>query len=776
MKKSFTVPVLLILLLLAACGQQESQNIRDETNAVAIQASRSDTYWTEKKWIHNKSMGSPSQHPLYLTEELNGLDAEPEEAYDERSVAYCALGNTVYSLESFYRKEGENRKSFYYLGHYNGASGEIAHCPVELPSPAEYGMTDFTMAAFDVQDQQELVLFLQGQQDQLLAQGCYLAVHISTEGKTLSVTDLYPALKEVDVEMGVTYDKAYVDGAGYYYLISGQAYPGKGNQVSVLDPDGIIIGTLPPYDGYTDVKWAMKLPDGSPVFSWSNEKQMRIMLQTFDRERKTAHTLLESEYLTDAWLWTPGEDGYLYYVSSSGELTRCDIRTGSVEECIHYPQLGMDGDRRSAHLVRMIVGPDGQPEFLGSKEGKTTICRLGTEKPGNEVIRLLSDSGFSNYLKDGAAAYSQKNPDCPAVLEYPEENKEDYWDRAMAELMSGQGADIYYVSLAEMRMLQKKGVLADLSELISDETLEILWPAARETGTVDGHLSGIPLEARVESMLVSDDIWTGDHWTLEEALDVLEAHPEKQYPLMSHLAFDKYDVLSWLALKSLADSPFLDLEKGICDFENPLFIRTLELAGSCTKSFDFQEAQSLYPEKDWTAMMIPVNIGNFEDFKSVLGEDYHIVGFPTTGESGTYWSNERLLVVNRETAHTREVGLLLEELLSYDRQCTLYASSPVRRDTLDHRLTPHSIGGVSGMYIEYGNGMMKELTPGPEGDYRIGEFNAIMEKSAGRTMDTDAIAEIILEESGSCFSGDRDAAAVAHVIQNRVQLYLNERQ
>lgn len=51
-----------------------------------------------------------------------------------------------------------------------------------------------------------------------------------------------------------------------------------------------------------------------------------------------------------------------------------------------------------------------------------------------------------------------------------------------------------------------------------------------------------------------------------------------------------------------------------------------------------------------------------------------------------------------------------------------------------------------------------------------------MEKNAGRTMDTDAIAEIILEESGSCFSGDRDAAAVAHVIQNRVQLYLNERQ
>ncbi len=774
MKRSFTVLILLILLLLAACGQREDQNTGEETNSVSMQATRSDTYWTEKEWIHNKNMGASSLHPLYLTEEIHGLDVEPAEAYDGRSVTYCALGNTIYGLESFYRKEGENRESFYYMSRYNGTDREIARCPIQLPSPAEYGIAGFIVAAFDVQDERELVLFLQGQQDQSLTQGCYLAVHISPEGEILSVTDLYPALEELDVEMGILYDKAYVDGAGYYYLLSGQAYFGRGNQVSVLDPDGKIIGGLTPGDGYTGVKWAMKLPDGSPVFSWSNEEQMRIMLQTFDIEKNTPHTLLESEYLTNAWLWTPGEDGHLYYVNGADELTRCDIRTGSVEECMYYPQLGLDGDRKSEHLVRMVIGAEGQPQFLGSKNGETVICRLDTEKPAKEAIRLLSRSGFSNYIKDGAAAYSQKNPDCPAILEYPEENKEDYWNRAMAELMSAQGADMYYVSISEMRILQAKGVLADLSGLISDETLGALWPAAREIGTVDGILAGIPLEARVESMLVSNDIWAENHWTLEEALDVLEAHPEKQYPLMSHLAFDKYDALSWLALKSLADSPFLDLDKGTCNFDNPLFIRTLELAGKCEKSFDFNEAQSLYPEKDWTAMMIPVNIGNFEDFKSTLGEEYHVVGFPTTGKSGTYWNNGGLLVVNRETTHAKEVGMLLEELLSYDRQYTLFASTPVRRDMLDHRLTQHSIGGISGMYIEYGNGMMKELTPGPKGDYRIEEFNAIMEGSVGKAVDTDAIAEIILEESGNYFSGDRDAAEVAGIIQNRVQLYLNE--
>lgn len=51
-----------------------------------------------------------------------------------------------------------------------------------------------------------------------------------------------------------------------------------------------------------------------------------------------------------------------------------------------------------------------------------------------------------------------------------------------------------------------------------------------------------------------------------------------------------------------------------------------------------------------------------------------------------------------------------------------------------------------------------------------------MEKSVGRAVDTSEIENILLEEVGSYFSGDKDAEAVAQLIQNRVQLYLKERQ
>ena len=236
---------------------------------------------------------------------------------------------------------------------------------------------------------------------------------------------------------------------------------------------------------------------------------------------------------------------------------------------------------------------------------------------------------------------------------------------------------------------------------------------------------------------------------------------------------------SRLVTESLADSPFLDVEKGICDFENPLFIRALELAGTYTKSFNYSEAQELYPEKDWLAMRIDVQIGQFDDLKTLLGEDYHIVGFPTEGESGTYWNSGGLLVVNGETEYQEEIGLFLKEVLSNDN--VLFYAESVRRDMLDNRLIQKIVGGKTGMYIDYGDwgelkNVAKELTPGPEGDYRIGEYKSVMEKSVGKNVDTSVIEDIIMEEAGSYFSGDRDAAAVAGIIQNRVQLYLNEQQ
>lgn len=780
-----------VMLVLAACGRQENQDASDGADAVL--AVGVDTYWTGARWIHNGGTDSISTHPLYPAGEVRGLEAIPDEEYDGYSVQYCTLGNIAYGLEGFYRQTEDGWERSYYISRYDGTDEGAIHWPIELPGPEEYGAEEFIAAAFDVKQEQELVLFLQGLQDGQARKVCYLAVHMTPEGETLSVTDLYPAMLELDVDTdtAVTFEGAYVDGTGYYYLISRKADLSTGDDIHVLDADGKSVGVMSPGEGYAGAEWTMKLPDGNAVFSWSSRERGYILMGIYDREKNAVYTLLE-ERLLDSWLWTPAQDGYLYYVNSASELMRCDIHTGVVEDCMYYPQLGLEGGKRSA---RIIIGEDGEPEILGRRGGETVICKLGTETPDTDVIRLVSLTRYSNDLNlvDCVASFSQEHPDCLIQLEqlegaYDEVSDEAYRDRAMAELVSGKGADMYYVWPSDMRMLQEKGVLADLSDLISEDTLSALWPGVLEMGTLDGQLVGIMPADWASTMIVSEELWPRDHWTLEEALDVMKAHPELQYPVMSAGTLDRTNVFSYLVMQNLADSPFLDLERGSCDFTNPLFSRALRLAGTYPERINFDEIQELYPKKNWVAMRISIDAIYYYDlYKTTLGEDYHVVGFPTEGENGTYWDDYMFLVVNRETKHAEQISAFLEDMLSYETQYDI--RNPVRRDMLENRIEEFEIHigfgaeirteTITGYVFEKdssGRFSYWRLDPGPKGDYRIGEYREVMEKCVGRSTDTSAIENIIWEEVGSYFAGDKEAEAVAAIIQNRVQLYLKERQ
>lgn len=165
---------------------------------------------------------------------------------------------------------------------------------------------ELVVSTYDIVDAQNYVLFVQARQEGNTQ--AYLAVHMDIDGKNIGVTDLYPVMAEhgISLDEYMLFSDVYVDGAGNYYVI-----PDKWQRtVLVLGADGMLLKRMDAPQGGMVVQYAMKNPDGVPVFEWYNEYEDGVRLAAYDKEKgikvytdaKLPHTTLKA--LTD--------DGYLY--------------------------------------------------------------------------------------------------------------------------------------------------------------------------------------------------------------------------------------------------------------------------------------------------------------------------------------------------------------------------------------------------------------------------------------------------------------------------------
>lgn len=818
-KKAFVLWALFIVLCLAACGRQESSTGQEEAavtendvqqnstsaaeddqapDSVPVQAmasgpeesslsaeeaaaasERLEHDWRTEEWQIGENVGR--EHNLYAAEYFSGLESETQEEYINRYTDYKVWGHRIYALDKYCTASDGAEEYFYYMNYYDSFTGEIRHLPLELPWPEEYAYGEITLADFDIQSEDEWVFFWWVYSEEGHETLAYLATRLNAEGELLSQVDLFPAVRTYGDRIRIS--DICIDQRGYYHMSLtnevGEGIDAIGqflDHVYILNPEGELageLGTTVKYPGF-----AMKTPDGDPVFCWFDgvDKYKLMYYDTELQEQKVVLKLNEGIW-NSKWRGMLTEDGYLYFLDKTTGINRCDLYTGDRDYCLRYSMLGL-GDM--PYYVYMIPGPDGEPIMIDTLEGEAVICRLSQEKPEEDPLRLVSFTGNCTLLESQAVLFSKQDLEHPVYVESPEGDEEDYRARMMAELVAGNGADIYYVSAADMQILYDKGVLADLSEILSPETLDAVYSGVLDGGTIDGQRVGIVPEARANTMLVSDRYWTEDSWNLEELLDLIDAHPELSYPIVQPGAYmDGYKILQQLLFYDLDGTPFLDLEKGTSDFENPLFIRVLELAKRYQEqkivvSISEDMTEELIATGDYAAIVL--NLWDFPSFNNSmaqLGESCHTVGFPTETGAGSYWQTDYYLVVSRNAKYPELVHGYLEYLLSEESQDKTL--NPVRRGLLGEHIVTVSWDTTYPQQYSTGNGNYYPLETKSDGSIWQEEYETVLDQCVMVTKDTEYIQEIIEEEIGDFFAGIRDEKAVAGLIQNRVQLYLNER-
>ena len=133
----------------------------------------------------------------------------------------------------------------------------------------------------------------------------------------------------------------------------------------------------------------------------------------------------------------------------------------------------------------------------------------------------------------------------------------------------------------EMLVLQDKGALADLTELLAGELLDQVFSGViRQGSTDDGRLWAVIPEAGASTLVVLEELWPEDTWTYRDVMRLIEEREKTGEPTvwLSGQNVTSRQLLYFLAIRDveIGGSDLVDRKEKQCYFNTEEFVRLLE--------------------------------------------------------------------------------------------------------------------------------------------------------------------------------------------------------
>lgn len=741
--KMFWLPLLCVLLL-TGCGKGDGSGSAADSGPV--KGSSGATMNSDNTGSSDAAEGSGntgvSGENIGAAQNGNGIEPSlwvnkketipfeaPEAGYQEGIFTYASLGNSVYLMRTEYPNNGGATRLCVQIYDSNTKETEKNIFTLEIP-----GHEDGDIVSMDLTTDRELSFKLMKSD----SENDYFLVKTDLQGTVLEVAETFP--NEED-------------------------YPW--NQEDPL------------------LNRAFPLTDGSVILSlWDNGKQTSVLTR-FDMEsgEKKPMGTLDGDMLNAICC---DEEGSLYYYSTTGCIIRWDVEKDVKEEL-------------TRPLQKEGINIYGTAGLIWNTQGELLLCDLGRdrasyyvltkEKPVSEKeIRLacVQDPYNTDYMQRMTALFSGGQEVSITMEGLYESDYTDYRNRIFAELVAGKGPEILFLSYEDMEILEDKGLLCNLSEMISEDTLSQMIPAAIELGRVNGRLTGITPEVCFSTVFTGNVTWKTDSWTISEFTDLLQERDNWDWPVSFSSDRISYYTLFWMMFcNDLSHSPFLNLEQGKCYFDSQEFIDILNLCkkygqpSSATRSLG--ERTQMLREGECLASISYMYDG-FESFSNTMlayGDSCHIIGFPGEDGSSSFIQNysQGYLAVNINAEHKDEIKDYLNFLLSYEKQYEVNSNS-VRLDVIrDSIVTIDYYGGEKGLGQRTSvepDGPIRDIPLKPDGTSFLEEYLEFVQNCKPDPVRNPHLSEIIGDELLSCFEGGKSADDAAAAIQNRIQLYLDE--
>ncbi|MDE5746400.1 MAG: ABC transporter substrate-binding protein [Acetatifactor sp.] len=756
--------------LLAGCGRQ-GENVEslgespENQSEMAGDLGESDvSVAQEETWEPVDWMQGGFQMPLYpigyrecSIANTYVLDIpEPEFAYAKRDWRfYTSLGGDFYVLDRYAMDEArdENSQYRYQLYWLDGDTGESR---VITPFWEEQGMNEWVWQVDAVSDHQ--LAFLSGAA--WLESGIKAMFWDLESGET--------CIWDITCDLPEDYHRFWMDAQGYVYVSGVGNTPGLYVLGEKDTPGEMELLRTIEVEEPGRLGLCCRMPDGTPLVHMDGKLVYVDMDAGGVKELASVVSFAFEEGCID-------ERGLLYQNWNS-QINVWNPATGDYNFMVILKEYGVSWPRSES--LRIGVNKAGELMALVEKDGEWMVCCFGPKTEETEGTLRLANLWYNDSdVKIAAASYSAQHSDCQIVYEADWGNQEGFYERTMAQMAVGQGPDILFVSGEDMDRLSAGGLLADLSNVLEEDTCRQLFSGVMTAGIRDGKLEGLPTAVSGVSMVTVEDNWQGDTWTLSEAAALWRQRKGQGAWRFLPQRWSREEMLEYLVLSDMSNSPFVDWESGTCDFESDLFRQVLEMIGdrpvlehtNLDIDEEYETARQVMEGVYLADVMYGLDIVQYTDVMDYYGDNAHLVGFPTESGNGNMLRCYGFMVVNAQTEHWEEVVDFLRYMYSKEFQ----SDNPeylLRKDVLRENMAP----GAEGEKYETFTLTGRQVPLRRDGSSYIEDYIAFMDSCRAERRNTEAIKNIIREEAESYFNNAQDLDNAARVIQSRVSIYLAE--
>lgn len=415
----------------------------------------------------------------------------------------------------------------------------------------------------------------------------------------------------------------------------------------------------------------------------------------------------------------------------------------------------------------------------------------------DKAVIVMAGNYINTNYKQRIIEFNRSSEDYRIVLkEYDSYNSYDDYNAGYTQLnndiITGGMPDILLAdSSLPVDNYVAKGLLADISKLISKdeelsqtEFLQNVWDAY----SVNGKLYYvIPRFAVVTMAAKTELVGDGSDWSMEKLKSVLAGMGENAQAI-GEVSRDDFMNLAM----QFCGSDFIDVETGKCNFNSDDFIAMMEFAKTLPEEFNWDEVGDDYwssyesQYRDNRTLLMQTYIGDFNNLtyqlNGYMGGEFTFVGFPTQTGNGAYINAYDTLVLSAKSKVLDGAWEFVRYYLTDEYQGELSYGLPVnkkiyleksvqatKRPTYTDWETKEEVEYDQTMYI---NG--EDIIIPPLSEEQLKQVLDYMETVNTKYYYNESVLNIINEEMGSFYSGQKSAADAAAIIQSRVQLYVDE--